>query len=330
MSHAGDRDELGVPARVLRRIVVSLLVGGFAYGITELTNQEQIWSLTISVFVGGLMLMVQFLVMFENRLTRTEDVIQRATARTEEMVRDGFAKMNEATELFSLVEDSALRTDVVTEFVRHSTQINPTAQDLVLRFAQAEITRTSQFLKDLGDGGPVIYEGEDRDWLLALAWNAEQSIDATSLTTVDAGRYGLWGSDFGQRYLRNQRAAVERGVRVRRVFVIAQLDDDTTNDLLAVCRPQQQIGIQVRVLESAQIPTVHRESLFDFVVFDRSIAYEVTPATPLDRFSTPAILNTRLDLRPDWVRSRLERFEHLWTLAREVTPAGIGSSPLTR
>jgi hypothetical protein len=324
MSHAGDRDELGVPARVLRKILVSLLVGGFAYGITELTNQEQIWSLTISVFVGGLVMMVQFLVTFENRLAKAEDVIQTATARTEEMVRDGFAKMNEATELFSLVEDSALRTDVVTGLVRRSTQINPAAPELVLRFAQAEISRTSRLLKDLGEADQVTYEGEDRDWLLSLAGNAALSIDATSFTAVDASRDGFWDSYFGQRYLAVQRAAVERGVRVRRVFVIARLDEDTTDDLLSICHPQQEKGIDVRVLEVARIPGARWEALFDFVVFDRAISYEVKLSTPLEPSSVHTILSTHLELEPKAVRSRVERFDQLWGLARGVSPAGIG------
>jgi hypothetical protein len=331
MTEVDILDNRATRNRILRRIAISLIIGAFAYGLTELTGQPAYLSLIVSVVLGGITLMVQFLMEFENRLTMVETSTAQHTARIEESVRVGFAKINDVTELFSLVEASALHTDAVTQLVRHSALLDPASPSLVFRFAQAEIARMSDFLKDLGEGGSVIYEGEDRDWLLALVRSAEQSIDATSLTTVDAGGTGyvdggLWTTDLGQRYLQTQREAVQRGVRIRRIFVIVRPSGEVTDDdVLAVCRPQQEVGIEVRVLDSAGLPG---NALFDFVLFDEAISYEVTPATRVDDSAPPAILNTRLELHTLRVHDRIQRFEHLWASAREVGAHGILPPPV--
>jgi hypothetical protein len=310
-----------VRARILRKVVVSLVMGALAYAITELSEQPQIWSIMLSVFIGGVTLVVQFLIEFESRLARVETAKEVHSAKIERMVENGFAKINEATELFSLVEASALRTDAVIQLVRHSTQIDPTAPALVFRFAQSEIGRMSEFLKEIGEGGTVLYEGEDRDWLLALARNAEWSVDATSLTTVDAGGRGfvdggLWSNDLGRRYLEVQRDAVQQGVQIRRVFILHRADLATDPDLITACRLQREIGIDVRVLDSSAIPSTRRDSLFDFVLFDESISYEVTPATRVEDTARPTIVNTRLELNSTRVKDRIQRFKDLWESAR--------------
>lgn len=320
-------DSRSLKARLAIRVIVSLVAGTFAFFLTEFVrdpnDQSQIWSLTMSVFVGGVVLVVQFLVDFERRAVRAERASEDHTARTEQMVQDGFAKINEVTELVSLVEASALKTDKVLQLLRQSTRIDSQSPPLLFRFAQEEIDRMSDFLRCLGDGGPATYEGEDRDWLLTLARQADLSIEATSLTSVDAGGRGyvdggLWTSDLGQRYLRIQREAMERGVRIRRLFVIHGRTEQAAEDVLSVCLPQQEMGIEVRVLDPADIPPMRREPLFDFVLFDQAISYETTPTPEPEASARPTILNTKLELNPERVSSRIKRFEELWELAREV------------
>lgn len=334
MTRPGAVSEQFARNRILRKILVSLIVGGFVYFITELTGQDAIWNLTMSIFLGGLTLVVQLLMSFENRLAAVEEAGTDHMARIEVMVRSGFAKINEITELFNLVESSALRTDAITQLVRHATLIDPSSPPLVLRFAQSEVIRFSTFLKDVSESGNVIYEGEDRDWLLTLARNAGASIDATSLTTMGADSRGylddgLWTSDFGQRYLEAQKEAILQGVKIRRLFVLVDglttLDDE---DILSVCLPQQEIGIDVRVLDPADIPTARREALFDFIVFDAAVSYETTAAPRLAESTRPTILNTRIELRPDRVQSRIKRFEYLWECGRRITGQGLAPPTL--
>jgi hypothetical protein len=313
-------------AKLLRKILVSLGIGTLAYLITNLladsSAEPQLLGLTLSVFIGGVTLVTQVLIEYERRLVAVEDSQEQHSEHMEDLVKAGFSKINEATELFSLVEASALHTDAVIQLVRHSTQIKPEAPRLVRAFAQAELARMSQFVKELSAGGNITYDGEDRDWMLALARNVESSIDATSLSTVDAGRGsvddGLWKSDLGQRYLEIQRDAIDSGVRIRRVFIMDQPDLATDPGFLEVCLHQREMGIEVRILDSSSIAGMRRTSLFDFVLFDDVISYEMTPATRIDATDLPQIVNTRVELRPDRVRDRVQRFRDLWASAHEL------------
>lgn len=317
--------------RILRKIVVALGLGALTLLVTRLADQPEIWSITLSVFIGGAALVVQVLIGFEHRLAGLERAGAAHVQKVEAEVAAGFTKISEVTELFSLVERSALTPGSVTQLVRNSTRFDPAAPPLLLRFAEAELRRTSELLKSLGQGEGLIYDGEDRDWLLSLTLHAQRSIDATSLTTVDAGGNGyidggFWSSDLGQRYLEAQRERVEQGVRIRRLFVIMHPADRATADALRVCRIHQQIGIQARVLDAAAIPGAGSRHLRDFILFDHAISYEVTPAARALQPAGPTIVSTRLEIRPDWVNGLAQRFESLWATAEEAT----GPVPVTR
>lgn len=305
--------------RILWKVLVSLALGGATYAITELTGQPKIWSLTLSVFTGGIALIVQLLMKFEARLARLEVYTERHSARIGTVVEEGITKISEATELFRLVEVSGVRTDTVTQFVKHASQIEPTAPLLVSRLAQAEIGRVSALLKGLSQDRMVVYEGEDRDWLLALTRHVESTIDATSLTSVDLdGRgftdNGLWTSDLGKHYLEVQREAVQRGVMIRRVFITLGQPDRVTDELASVCRSQQQIGVDVRVLDRESVPDTLRAWLYDFVLFDETISYEMAAMAGLDT-GHPTILETRMELQGERVKARIQRFRLLWESA---------------
>jgi hypothetical protein len=44
----------------------------------------------------------------------------------------------------------------------------------------------------------------------------------------------------------------------------------------------------------------------------------MTPATRIDATDLPQIVNTRVELRPDRVRDRVQRFRDLWASAHEL------------
>jgi hypothetical protein len=295
-----------VGAKVLRRVVLTTAAGGATYLVTNLANQNQIWAIALSVFIGGVTLVLQFLIEFERRL---------------ESVEVAFAKVSEAAELFGLMESSALPTEVLKGFVRHSSQFDLGASPLVLSLAQHEITRTSDCLKELSEGREVAYAGEDSNWLLTLARNAQFTIDAVSLPTVDGYGHGFdsgfWFSDLGQRYVKLQSSAIKRGVNVRRVFVV---DRSKLNSQPDVWRRQRDIGIRVRVLDLAGIANLPRVAvdliLSDFIIFDDLITYEMAPE-PVG-VDGSRILSTRLVLRPDRVKERIECFNEIWEFADEL------------
>ena len=316
--------------RVSRKILVSLAIGTVAYFITgvlvERIGNQWISGLTLSVFIGGITLVSQFLVDFEHRLAKVEATRGRYAQEIEKMVAAGFVKVDDSTELFRLLEGSAIAPDTVLDLVRHSTQLDPRAPSLVLRFAQSELSRMSHFLKELSEGDSVIYHGEDRDWMLALTRNAVSKIDATSLPTVDAGGDnfidgGLWTSDLGQHYLEVQRERIQQGVRIRRVFILDRPGMVADPGLIEVCSHQRELGINVRVLDLSSTRGVHRQRLFDFVLFDDVVSYEVTPgALTVAVDIRPTIAHTRLELGTAQVQDRIRRFKTLWELAKDFAP----------
>jgi hypothetical protein len=310
---------------LLRKAGFTTITAGVAYLITSLVDKPNIAGFTLSILIGGVTLIVQFLNDFENRLRSVEHEQLVHLRNVEHMVESRFHKINEATELFALVETSTIRPDDVTALVRHSTMIDPSAPPLVQSLAHAQIRRTSDLLKELSEGADVIYEGEDREWLLGLTDYANSTIDAVSLTTVDAGSRGflegggLWTSDLGQRYLEAQRQAAQRGVTVRRILVLDQPTSNADLGLQHLCDLHKAAGISVRVLDPPSVPGTRRHALLDFIVFDNALSYETTRASSIDSSAKAIIATTRLVLRNSLVKERIRWFDDLWSSASEIT-----------
>src|SRR5258706_16138158 len=93
---------VGANSNLLRKFVLAAVAGGGGSLLTALAKQPAIWSLTMSIFIGGVSLVVQFLVDVDRRISSLDGK---------------FVNINKATELFGKVEDSQLRTDTVVELV---------------------------------------------------------------------------------------------------------------------------------------------------------------------------------------------------------------------
>ena len=243
------------------------------------------------------------------------------------MTREQFEKISDATELFGAVEASALRIDRITQLVKIATTVAQRDDSLVSRFAQFEITRLSGYLKDLGQQAAVTYEGEDRDWLLGLTKAAVKTIDATSLTTTDAGGRsfmdgGLWTGDLGQKYLVAQQTAGRRDVKIRRIFIFDRPEFKDDKDLVNILRQHIAAGVEVRTLTPGQ----DHYSFTDFIVFDGELCYQTQPASPFGD-SRPIIATTVLITAPDRVQERAAYFEELWN---EATPYALPPVPSQR
>jgi hypothetical protein len=89
---------------------------------------------------------------------------------------------------------------------------------------------------------------------------------------------------------------------------------------------QREMGISIRVLDWSEIPGTRRGGLFDFILFDDVISYEVTPASRIEGHAKPSIVNTRLELRQTRVRDRMVRFRDLWAYARDLDGQSTGVS----
>ncbi|MGH3427418.1 MAG: hypothetical protein ACRDQZ_07585, partial [Mycobacteriales bacterium] len=285
---------------VTLKIFTALLTTGLTYLIATLSDQPRVWVSTVSVLIGGFTLFAQLLHSFDNRLERVEEKQEAHSVEVRSLIKEGFAKTNEVTELFQALETSALQTDTVTQLVHHATQIRPGSPALVYGFAQSQIDRVSQLLKELSEGGEVSYDGEDQDWILGLTTQARHTIDATSLSAVDGGisvEDGLWTSYFGQYYLDVQRESMLRGVVIRRVFILDGSDPAGESKVLHTCRQQRDLGILARVLDRSTIPSDVKHFLFDFIVFDGVISYETIPAVRVEDGMKQTIVKTNLALQ---------------------------------
>jgi hypothetical protein len=232
----------------------------------------------------------------------------------------GFARISRSAELSALMERSVLGTAMLTDFLETTGQVDGRVNPLLQRLTRREIERVTSFVRQLPVASEIAYDGEDRDWLLGLTREAERSIDAISLSTVDAGMRGfdggLWTSDLGTRYLELQREAITRKVRIRRIFVFENVDLARDETFLRITQVQRDVGVEVRMLDHELIPDWLQAMIFDFILFDGSVSYESVPATAFTAGQTrPAIIRTLLTPMPDRVRDLEGRFEQLWYMA---------------
>jgi hypothetical protein len=309
---AKNKPSPGMMPPTLRKILITAAVGIPTYFVTDDDGpflgthpEQQAWGLILTVFISAVVFVVQYLIEVDNQLESTR----------REVVA-GLSRINEATELFGLVEASAVQTDVVTQLVRNATRVDKEMPDLVQAFAQSEIARISTLLRELGEGN-VIYEGEDRDWLLGLTRNTQSTLDALSLNVVDQGPAdfdgGFWTTDAGQRYLNEQRERIRDGVLVRRIFFVDRSERVESETFRRICKMHAEIGVQVRILTpDARVTSL---GLFDFIVFDDVLSYEVTPSPQVGDIATHTFKHTLLVLDPPRVKQRTERFRELWDLA---------------
>jgi Family of unknown function (DUF6879) len=293
--------KVGFPLLVGLITLVGAQVGGMRAGN----------SLELAAVVAFAVALAAFIVDTEIRISA---VGERVTA--------GFTQIGRLAELSGLMERSSLGPQLLTDFLKTAGQVDGRVNPLLQRVAVREVERVALFLRQLPVGIEISYDGEDRDWMLALTREARTSVNAISLSTVDAGVLGLdgglWTSDLGQRYLELQREAVTRDVRIRRIFVVEHEHEEMVQDesFLRITAMQRDIGVEVRMLDHKLIPDWMRSMIFDFIVFDGAVSYETTPTTSFTSGQTrPAMLRTRLAPQPKRVQELMERFEKLWEQA---------------
>ncbi|WP_405534594.1 hypothetical protein OG787_07030 [Streptomyces sp. NBC_00075] len=291
---------------VLSRLLVTLMAGGLAYVVTNLYDMPGAWRATLAVVIASAVLIIQYVVDMERRIMALDQDLHDYHEKMRELVSGSFASINEATRLFGMVEGSALRTDEVTRLARGATQVGAGGPDLMRTFARAEMDRLASLMEDMNQG-IVDHDGEDHEWLVTLTQCAVSSIDAVS----PAADRGFWTTTTGRRYLWAQREAIQtRGVRIRRIFLVAT-SDEVDADLELQRESHQNLGIEVRVLAVSDLPaTTNRGPSSDFIVFDDSLTYEVG----LDLDGRNA--RTTLNLRADRVAERRERFTEFWEAAQ--------------
>jgi len=298
---------------VTRKVLTTVGIGGVTFLVTNALKQPQATSITLSVLIGGIALLIRFLADFEKRLGVLERVENESILAMRRLVDDTFPQISEATELYRLIDSSALERGLVTDLVRNAARISDGVPPIVHHFVEAKMRETADLMKQIAEGGTVTYYGEDREWLLGLTRNATKGIDAISMAAVD---HGLWQSEIGQRYLDAQRRVAADGKAVRRIFVLDSSAPDSDSELLRVCDEQARMNIKVRLLDRAEVPAPLKIKVRDLIVFDEILAYETTP-TPSTDPQLAQIAETRLVLTGSRVMECSLLFRELWDVASE-------------
>lgn len=316
------QDQTQIP-KLLRKTLFTVLVAGGTWVLTSVLNQDknQVWQLTVSVVLGGAALIIQYLVEFEQRLETMEaghkkriremkDSLAEHHAQMRAAVDESFAKINDATELFSQVDRSVLRSDGVTRLARKYTQVGEHGSEIVKTFAQEEIGRLASLMESLSNGSADC-PGENHDWLIDLTTCARKTVYATS-TSVDRD---FWFSEPANRYLKAQEEAIkQRGVEVRRLFLVSR-PEERTESLERLCDRHRQFGIDARIaVRSLLPPRAQVTPLNDFILFDGELSYETEPDVEI----VPA--KTLLKMTRQHVEERVNRFNVLWEATEPSDP----------
>jgi hypothetical protein len=308
---------IGSTPALFKKIIWTTLSGLLAFALSALVDDALKITLgdqlVLAAMVGGVTLLVQFLVDFERRLSSAESYQRESLREQREFVSRGFATVNEATALMAELEGSAVSKDILKQTIRRASMISNSVTPLLRDLAEHEVVRLAENLGALS-AGQVFYDGEDRELLLGLAQNVRRSIAATSWATVSvhgAGfEGGFWLNDLGARYLELQRVAIRRGVKVRRVFVYETPELLKTEQFRLVKNMQLNAGIEVRIL-GGEMPA---GGIYDVALFDDELSYDTTPVTR-GAMGAPWLVTTRLVFDSDLVRERQLRFEAMWDVA---------------
>lgn len=320
-------------ARWVRRTSAGLVVGALAWCVTALLSTESglLRQFLVAVLCAGATVAVQHILGLDRLLEENARRADRTLAGTAAVrdalrghgdgLRDDLARHTE--DMRQLLESrlaavgrsagerlqpARVHAEGVPELATSFAEVLAPGPSILYTFVRLEMKRVVGHMADLTNLSAEC-AGENHDWMLSLTRATEQSICATS-TSVDRE---FWNSEPASRYLLAQKEAVEeRGVSVRRVFVLEsarELDDR----LLQLCEEQEQLRIEVRVSVLPELPThLQRGTTNDFIVYDEQVSFEI------DQDLRDVNVRTRLIARQDHVQDRLRRFRELWDAGMSV------------
>jgi hypothetical protein len=304
---------------LLWKIWWTLLTGfiGFAGSamLDDLLKATLADQLIIAIVLGGVTLLAQYLVDLERRFVESERIQAKATRDMQRVIRRGIESADEANRLLAELEQSTVRRGLLKQVIHRSENLTQAAPPLVQALATSETQRLAKTLQSLVDGQELFYDGEDREFLLALTDCASMSMLAVSWATIEADGVGfegeLWLSDLGARYLDLQRQALRRGVVIRRIFLLDAPTHETDPALMHIFATQRSAGIEVKLADGRD----PGQDGLSYVIFDEQICYNTMPmrrAAP----GAPYRVTTRMELNEERVRHRIGHFDGLWKNAR--------------
>ncbi|TCJ32924.1 hypothetical protein E0504_40585 [Parafrankia sp. BMG5.11] len=312
--------------RIIRQVAVAVATGGATFLLSYLLDGEMTWTMMLSVFIGGVVLVVQHLVDVESKVEAAADAQAERLSGFERRLD----RVDRGVRLLESLESSAVEAAVpgarpISGLVERSAKFVPPSPVLG-RLVAEEIRAMNELLRGL-EGDSATCQGEDRDWILALTRGAQRTISATSTTAADGGRRsfsdGFWKSELGRAYLAAQREAVGRGVSVRRVFILNSEKIRRNSDFVKICEDQRNAGI---IVHSVVVPggdqlgsggTGWRKTFRDFILFDDEVSYEVE----VGALQGASITSTHLKFDRTRIGERIALFNEIWAEAQAAAAA---------
>ncbi|MDQ3913823.1 MAG: hypothetical protein M3323_00610 [Actinomycetota bacterium] len=133
---------------------------------------------------------------------------------------------------------------------------------------------------------------------------ARQEILAVSIQSLDIPR---WNNELGRKYWAANLRAIERGVRVERVFVF----DEWNSEIEALTAQQATAGVNVSVVSREATPPQLR---IDMAVWDRSFTYQFELNSEGEPISNEYSVN-EVD-----IERRVQQFSILRSLGKKIEP----------
>ncbi|KPM51045.1 hypothetical protein ACG83_37050 [Frankia sp. R43] len=331
---------------VMRMVAVAFAAGGMTFLVGALLDGDLTWTTMLSAFIAGVVLIVQHQVALEkvvenhvhaqsDKLVAIRKDVDRNLDDTRRAVSRELETINHGARLLEQLENSAVETAVEVErsvsgLADRLARFNP-PNPVLGRLVADEIRGLHELLRGL-EGGSVTFPGEDRDWLLALTRSARGSILATNATNVGGGRRnfsdGFWSSELGRAYLMAQREAVNRGVEVRRVFILNSERILRNGDFLRIREEQEKAGIKVHSVvvpgggHAGSAVAGWRKIFRDFILFDESVCYEAEAGA----LQGAGIISTRLWFDRTRIDDRKALFDEIWQEAAAAETAAGGTA----
>jgi hypothetical protein len=170
---------------VVRKVLLAVLTGAVAFTVTNLSDQPAFPALVLSLLVGGIVLLVQFLHDLERRQSALEEAVGALRAlpeQTGQLLRTEARAIGDAVRLHQRLAGTEDGLDLAGRLADRLAG----GDGLAMRVARSEITAAAGFLDVVRRGGEAVAEGEERDWLIELTRLGTRSLDAISRATEGA------------------------------------------------------------------------------------------------------------------------------------------------
>ncbi|MFC0504753.1 hypothetical protein [Micromonospora costi] len=196
-----------------------------------------------------------------------ESVLAGLMGITISLLVDSLARAERRFHLRTLLDGPAWLVQAVPEVVtgaREAVERHPGTR--VAEEARRRFERFQQDIEQLRQGR-IIRPGPDCRDLIAATGDCVRELDAlTNVMPRVSGELSWWRGDVGRQYWAANLAALERGVRVTRIFLYADLSDELTELIEA----QRRAGVRVGLLRAG---AVHADLHVNLVRWDGSACW---------------------------------------------------------